>query len=174
LPELASKLTVERQLLFWFQPTGGLEQYRPPRFPVFVWEDETVMQIYGFPAYGRDEDGVKIAFFRNGVRSDPDHLDRQIHPDEIARITSYVARRLPTLPGRFLRGTACMYTTTPDEHFVLTTHPEHPEVVIAAGFSGHGFKFVPVMGEIIGDLVVDGATRHTIGLFNASRLLTTR
>jgi sarcosine oxidase len=172
LPELAPNLTVERQLLFWFQPTGGLEPYRPPRFPVFVWEDETGVQIYGFPAYGRDEDGVKIAFFRNGVRCDPDHLDRQIHPDEIARITSYVARRMPTLPGRFLRGAACMYTTTPDEHFVLTTHPHHPEVVIAAGFSGHGFKFVPIMGEIIGDLVVDGATRHPIGLFDASRLLT--
>jgi sarcosine oxidase len=174
VPELASNLTVERQLLFWFQPTGGVSPYRPPRFPVFVWEDETGMQIYGFPAYGRDEDGVKIAFFRNGVPSDPDHLDRQIHPDEITRITSYVGRRMPTLPGRFLRGAACMYTTTPDEHFVLTTHPQHPEVVIAAGFSGHGFKFVPVMGEIIGDLVVDGATRHPIGLFDPSRFPTIR
>ena len=67
-----------------------------------------------------------------------------------------------------------MYTTTPDEHFVLTTHPQHPDVVIAAGFSGHGFKFMPVMGEIIADLVVDGATRHAIGLFDVSRLPTTR
>ena len=172
LPEFASNLTVERQLLFWFQPTGGIELYRPPQFPVFVWEDETGMQIYGFPAYGRDEDGVKIAFFRNGVPTDPEHLDRQIHPDEIARITSYVAQRMPTLPGRFLRGAACMYTTTPDEHFVLTIHPQHPEVVIAAGFSGHGFKFVPVMGEIICDLVLDGATRHPISLFDANRLPT--
>jgi glycine/D-amino acid oxidase-like deaminating enzyme len=172
VPELAANLTVERQLLFWFQPAGGIAPYRPPRFGVFLWEDETGMQIYGFPAYGGDDDGVKIAFFRNGLRTDPDHLDRQIHPDEIARITSYVAGRIPTLPGRFLRAAACMYTTTPDEHFVLTTHPHHPEVVIAAGFSGHGFKFVPVMGEIIADLVVDGATRHPIGLFDASRLRT--
>ncbi len=63
-----------------------------------------------------------------------------------------------------------MYTNTPDEHFVISVHPAHPQVVVACGFSGHGSKFVPVVGEILADLSIDGATRHPIALFDPARL----
>ena len=171
LPEFALGLTVERQLLFWFAPTDGIDRFRAPQFPVFVWEDPSGMQLYGFPAYGAASEGVKIAFFRNGGPADPDALDREIHPAEVERMRDYLAGRIPTLAGPHLRGLACMYTTTPDENFLLATHPRHPQVTVAAGFSGHGFKFVPVIGEIIADLVIDGATRHPIELFAPARLL---
>jgi sarcosine oxidase len=171
LPEFAPSLTVERQVLFWFAPTDGIERFRAPQFPVFVWEDPSGTQLYGFPAYGDPADGVKIAFFRNGSPAEPDTLDREIRPAEVERMRGYLTARIPTLPGRHLRGLACMYTTTPDENFVLAKHPRHPQVTVAAGFSGHGFKFVPVVGEIVADLVIDGATRHPIELFAPARLL---
>lgn len=63
-----------------------------------------------------------------------------------------------------------MYTNTPDQHFVVSTHPEHPQVVIAAGFSGHGYKFCGVIGEILADLAVEGETPHPVGLFSPARL----
>ena len=171
LPEFAHSLTVERQLLFWFAPVAGIDRFRAPRFPVFVWEDPSGMQLYGFPAYGAASEGVKIAFFRDGAPADPDTLDREIHPAEVERMRDYLTGRIPTLAGPHLRGLACMYTTTPDENFLLARHPRHPQVTVAAGFSGHGFKFVPVVGEIIADLVIDGATRHPIDLFAPARLL---
>jgi glycine/D-amino acid oxidase-like deaminating enzyme len=173
LPEFAPSLSVERQLLFWFAPTDGIARFRAPRFPVFVWEDPSGTQLYGFPAYGDASDGVKIAFFRNGTPAEPDALDRQIDPAEVEHMRDYLTARIPTLAGRHLRGLACMYTTTPDENFLLAKHPQHAQVTVAAGFSGHGFKFVPVIGEIIADLVIDGATRRPIGLFAPARLLPT-
>ena len=171
LPEFAHALTVERQQLFWFAPSDGIERYRAPHFPVFIWEDPTGAQLYGFPACGTTEDGVKIAFFRNGSPADPDALDRAIHPGEVEHIRDYLSTRIPALPGSYLRGLACTYTTTPDENFLLATHPAHPQVTVAAGFSGHGFKFVPAIGEIIADLVRDGETSLPIDLFAPARLL---
>jgi sarcosine oxidase len=84
-------------------------------------------------------------------------------------MATFVRRWLPTLPGRLVRAATCLYTSTPDGHFVLGTHPEHPQVSIACGFSGHGFKFVPVVGEILADLATDGSTGHDIGLFDPLR-----
>jgi sarcosine oxidase len=150
-------------------PTGDIARFRAPAFPVFVWEDVSGTQIYGFPAYGADADGVKVAFFRNGTRADPDALDRVVHADEIEQMRSYLVSRIPELAERCLRGLACMYTTTPDQHFLLAHHPDHPQVIIAAGFSGHGFKFVPVVGEIIADLTIHGSTAHPIELLAPTR-----
>lgn len=116
--------------------------------------------------------GVLPPFFRQGGPGpvDPDTLDRRIHPDEIAAMAVYLRPRIPTLPGRFLKGAACMYAGTPDGHFVLARHPELPQVTVACGFSGHGFKFVPVIGEILADLATDGTTDHPIALFDPRRV----
>jgi sarcosine oxidase len=84
-------------------------------------------------------------------------------------MATYLRDLLPTLPGRFLRADPCMYTTTPDEHFVIARHPAHEQVTVACGFSGHGFKFVPVVGEIVADLAIEGSTRHPIALFDPRR-----
>ena len=173
LPELAPHLSVERQLLFWFSPVVPVDRFRAPAQPVFIWEHREDLQTYGFPAYGPDSDGVKIAFFRNGHRTDPDQLDRVVTPAEAARMRDHLAEWVPTLAGTYLRGVACMYTTTPDEHFVISLHPEHPQVAVAAGFSGHGFKFVPLVGEVLADLVTQRSTAHPIGLFDPARLVPT-
>ncbi|CAM5732190.1 Monomeric sarcosine oxidase OS=Streptomyces alboniger OX=132473 GN=soxA PE=3 SV=1 [Streptomyces alboniger] len=86
-------------------------------------------------------------------------------------MADHMAGCIPDLPGTFLKAATCMYSTTPDEHFVIARHPAHPEsVTVACGFSGHGFKFVPVVGEILSDLALTGSTEHPIGLFDPARL----
>jgi sarcosine oxidase len=92
-----------------------------------------------------------------------------VHPDEVVAMAEHLRGALPTLPGRHLTSVTCMYTTTPDHHFVIAVHPHREQVTVACGFSGHGFKFVPVVGEILADLATDGSTRHPIDLFDPRR-----
>jgi monomeric sarcosine oxidase len=167
LLRLAVPMRVERQIMHWFEPDGGIGPFAADRHPVYVWEDATGDQIYGFPARP-GEDTAKVAFFHRPVPTDPDHVDRHVQPEEVQEISNYVRTRLPALT-RHVRALTCLYTTTPDHHFVLGPHPDHPRVSVAAGFSGHGFKFTPVVGEILADLALGGATNHDIALFDPGR-----
>ena len=170
LADLGVPLVVERQVQYWFQPDGGVGPYAPDRHPIYIHEAADGMQVYGFPAIDGPDGGAKVAFFRRGsIVADPAGLDRAVSPDDVAVMAGYLRTLLPTLPGRFLRADPCMYTTTADEHFVIARHPLHEQVAVACGFSGHGFKFVPVVGEILADLAIDGSTRHPIGLFDPRR-----
>jgi sarcosine oxidase len=170
LADLGMSFSIERQVQHWFQPTGGVDPFRPERHPVYIWEDAEGTQVYGFPAIDGPDGGAKIAFFRRGTPTAPEDLDRGVHDDEIAEMAAAAGSHLPDLPGRFLRGEPCLYSNTPDEHFVIARHPGHESVTVAAGFSGHGFKFVPVVGEILADLATTGSTRHPISLFDPRRL----
>jgi sarcosine oxidase len=173
LADLGLPLEVTRQILFWFDPVGGVEPFLSNRFPVFIWEPEDGNSFYSIPAHDGPEGGVKVAFFRaDGKPADPDTIDREVHDEEIDFIRSYLAKYVPALDGQLLYARTCMYTNTPDEHFVISAHPEHPQVAIAAGFSGHGFKFCGVVGEILADLVTEGETNHPIDLFSPTRLTT--
>ena len=170
LADLDLPLEVIRQVMFWYEPKNGLEPFLPERFPIFIWEPEDGNMFYGFPAQDADR-GVKAAFFRaGGVPTSPDTIDREVHEEEIGFLRAYLAEHVPELAGRCLDARACMYTNTPDEHFVISAHPEHPQVVIACGFSGHGYKFCSVVGEIVADLAIEGSTRHPIDLFSPARL----
>ncbi|WP_344618870.1 N-methyl-L-tryptophan oxidase [Dactylosporangium salmoneum] len=169
LADLGVPMTVERQVQFWFAPEGGIEPFLPDRQPIFIWEGPPGTQVYGFPALDGPDGGVKVAFFRRGEVTDPDAIDRSIRPEEVAFIAEHLRTRVPAAAGRFLRGKTCMYTNTPDEHFVVARHPGHERVTVACGFSGHGFKFVPVVGEILADLALTGATSHPIALFDPGR-----
>lgn len=170
LADLGVPFSIERQVQYWFQPRGGVTPFEPERHPIYIWEDPDGGQIYGFPAIDGPAGGAKIAFFRKGVTTTPDALDTAVHEAEIAEMAGYCGRRLPDLPGAFLRGEPCMYSNTPDEHFVIARHPAHEAVTVACGFSGHGFKFVPVVGEILADLATCGTTVHPISLFDPRRL----
>ena len=170
LADLDLPLEVIRQVMFWYEPKNGLEPFLPERFPIYIWEPEDGNMFYGFPAQDADR-GVKAAFFRaGGVPTSPDTIDREVHEEEIGFLRGYLAEHVPELAGRCLDARACMYTNTPDEHFVISAHPEHPQVVIACGFSGHGYKFCSVVGEIVADLAIEGSTRHPIDLFSPARL----
>ena len=169
LADLGVPITVERQVMYWFEPLGGVGPYQPDRHPIWIHEDATGLQAYGFPAIDGPEGGAKLAFFRRGVVCTPDTIDREVHDEEIAFIRDHVSRLLPTLPTRYLDAATCMYSNTPDQHFVVAQHPGHDNVTVACGFSGHGFKFVPVVGEVLADLATDGHTAQPIDLFDPRR-----
>jgi sarcosine oxidase len=168
-PELArldTPMVAERQVMHWLAPAGDIGPYAAN--PVFICGDGPE-QIYGFPAVDGPAGGVKVSFFRAGEPTTPDTVDRAIRPAEVAELRRRAAAVFPGLTGPPVAAKVCLYTTTPDEHFVIGPHPDFPNVVVAAGFSGHGFKFVPVVGEILADLALAGRTDHPIGLFDPRR-----
>ncbi|MBB2772090.1 MULTISPECIES: N-methyl-L-tryptophan oxidase [Mycolicibacterium] len=169
LAEFGIPITVERQVLYWLDPVGGTEPFVD--HPIFIAENERAEQIYGFPAIDGPHGGVKVAFFRKGVECTPDTIDRVVHEREIREMRDEAARLLPALDGPCVHSATCMYSNTPDQHFVIARHPDSVNVTVACGFSGHGFKFVPVVGEILADLATTGATDHPIGLFDPRRLV---
>lgn len=173
LADLQTGIRIERQVMYWFD----LAPDAPPMddAPVYIHETTVGEQIYGFPAIDGPGGGVKTAFFRKGIDCAPDTIDRTVHPDEAQAMLERVRALLPGVGSSddasacMLHAATCMYSTTPDHDFVIAEHPRHARVAVACGFSGHGFKFVPVVGEILADLVLDGSTRHPIGIFDPSR-----
>jgi sarcosine oxidase len=163
-------ITVERAVMYWLDPMGGVSDVQD--HPIFIEENASGVQLYGFPAIDGPRGGVKFAFVRKGMPCTPDTIDRVVHAQEISELTARVAELLPALAGRCLRAATCMYSNTPDRHFVIARHPRCADVTVACGFSGHGFKFVPVVGEILADLVIDRATDHPISLFDPQRFVT--
>ena len=124
--------------------------------------------LYGLPALDGPDGGVKLS----QVSEEPctaETVDRVVSAAEVEQVAAILRPRLGVPLCRLVRASVCMWTNTPDHHFVLATHPQHPEVVVAAGCSGHAFKFIPVIGEIVADLALDGKTAHSIALFEAGR-----
>ncbi|MBV9864294.1 MAG: N-methyl-L-tryptophan oxidase [Abitibacteriaceae bacterium] len=172
LSSLGLPLEVQRQVMYWFDPLGGVEPFSVGHFPIYIWDCADGAYFYGFPAHNGPQGGVKVAFHTFGTPCTPNAIDREVDATEIERMRSYLASRIPALNSVCLNAVTCMYTNTPDQHFVIALHPQHPQVAIAAGFSGHGFKFASVVGEILADLVMEGATRHPTALFAPQRLIT--
>jgi sarcosine oxidase len=112
---------------------------------------------------------VKAAIHGSDVECTPESVDRAIHEIDCGEVIRTLGPRFPALDGEILKAQTCLYTMTPDEHFVIGPHPHFPAVSIACGFSGHGFKFAPVVGEILADLVTAGATSQPIETFSPSR-----
>lgn len=171
MADLRLPLVVERQVLYWFEPKSGYDAYQPGRFPIFIWEIENGMQFYGFPAEQSAPFGVKAAYFRKGETTSPDHVDRNVREDEIEDVRGDIARLMPDLNGKLIDAKTCLYTTTPDEHFILGLHPHHANVVLASPCSGHGYKFSSVVGEVLADLATAGSTHHPIALFDPMRFV---
>ena len=165
-------LRVTRQVMTWIQPRGGVEDFLPGRFPVFLCDGlEGGVPGYGFPAVDGAAGGVKAAIHGSNIDCTPDTIDRVIHEVDGAEVIRQMRPRFPALDGAILKAQTCMYTMTPDEHFIVGHHPEHASVSIACGFSGHGFKFAPVIGEILADLTTTGSTSHRISIFSPLRFL---
>src|SRR5215212_5427520 len=171
LADLSLPLQPERRVIYWFEPEGGTEPFLPGSFPVFIWEPDDGNTFSCFPLLA-GERGVKTVFFRaGGVPCTPETLDRQVRDEEIEFMREYLDEYVPSLAGRCLETVVCMYTNTPDEHFIIDQYPGHPQVSFASPCSGHGYKFASVVGEILADLAADGATRHPIEMFSSSRFL---
>nr|MCU0705411.1 FAD-dependent oxidoreductase [Fimbriiglobus sp.] len=99
----------------------------------------------------------------------PDDVNWDVTPGEDADVRAFLAKYLPAAHRPPTEAVVCMYTLTPDRHFVIDVHPEFPQVVVACGFSGHGFKFAPTVAEILADLSLTGRTTHPVQMFRAAR-----
>ena len=167
LQKLGVAAHVVRKVQLWY---GGLgwERYAEGTFPCFFVADGEDY-FYGFPA--REPWGLKLAEHNisRDIVTDPLQLERGLAPDDEPRLLDFLARFFPALQPEFRRHAACMYSLTPDKHFVLDIHPECPAVMLGAGFSGHGFKFAPVIGEILAELALEGTTQYPIDFLRLSR-----
>jgi sarcosine oxidase len=172
LNDLQIPFDVRRQVMCWFQPVGATEAFLPDQFPVYIYDVDGHDVFYGFPATDGVDGGIKAAMHTPGERCTADTVHRGTSETDASGVRRHLSTFLPELNGPLLRASTCLYTLTPDEHFVVARHPEHPQVSVAAGFSGHGFKFVPVIGEILADLTVNGRTRHSVQFLAPTRFST--
>jgi sarcosine oxidase len=125
-------------------------------------------RYYGFPVHGVP--GFKVGRYHHlNEPIDPDSPDRTCSPLDEQILRQFTERYFPDAAGATMALKACIFTNTPDEHFLIDVHPSHPQVSFAAGFSGHGFKFCSVVGEVMADLATKGSTEHDIGMFRLSR-----
>lgn len=169
LSELQLPLSVERQVLYWFDPVGGVQPFAPDRFPIYIWETEQGVLFYGFPAQDGPLDGVKVAFFFAGENCTPQTIDRTVYDAEVQVMRQCIAGRIPSLNGPLRDTATCLYTLTPDRHFIICRHRGHEQVIVASPCSGHGYKFCSVVGEIMADLAIDGKSNFPIDFFSLAR-----
>jgi monomeric sarcosine oxidase len=164
LHRLGLPLKVKRKVLAWFDP---LVPDIFDRMPIFAFADRWT---YGFPNVPGM--GVKMAEHAGGnYLPDANSPVPEAGPDDLDPLAATAAKYMPKLGSRVTRSTTCLYTMTPDEDFIVDHHPEFKNVVFASGFSGHGFKFAPVMGEALADLVLEGKTALPVGFLKLDRLL---
>jgi sarcosine oxidase len=164
-PALHPVLTIERQVLLWFEALDPA-LFTPDRFPIHLWEYEPNKMFYGFADLG---EGVKVAFHHQGEITDPENVNRNVTDADIDAMRRLLARFLPKANGKFLRGTVCLYTNTPDGHFIIDFQPGSERVLIASPCSGHGFKFASAIGEVLADLATTGRSGFDLTLFRADR-----
>jgi sarcosine oxidase len=155
-----------RQVTGWFEPTDAA-LFAVDRFPVFILESPHGI-YYGVPPHGIA--AVKVAKHHHRDETvDPDTYDRTISLEDERLIRAAIADHIPAANGRLIHAKTCLYTMTPDGDFVIDRLPGQPNIIVASPCSGHGFKFGPVIGEILADLATCGTTRHDIGRFRLER-----
>jgi monomeric sarcosine oxidase len=169
LPGLGVSLEVRRKSLFWYESPDACYAIESG-CPAFLYELGP-RAFYGFPAV--DALGVKVAEHTGGERvADPLEVRREVDSGEARDIEAFLRAHLPRLGTRRTRHEVCLYTMSPDGHFLLGLHPRHERVALAAGLSGHGFKFAPVLGEALADLATKGATELPVGFLGPRRFAT--
>ncbi|GJQ29003.1 MAG: N-methyltryptophan oxidase [Phycisphaerae bacterium] len=174
LARLGVPLRVTKQTFAWFSPRATQVDGPPSTSmqtdqPVWAMEDADGSLYYGFPA-GAGGEGVKAARHVPGEATDPDTPSREPETAEVERVAEFLRRRVPGAAGPMLRAGACLYTNSPDGHFVLGMHPAHARVIVASPCSGHGFKFASVMGEVLADLSLSGCSRWPVGFLSPKRI----
>jgi len=166
LADLGVAMVVERQPLFWFEPRATA--YRPST--VWALEFEHAKLLYGFPAAGNR---AKVAIHYGGAqRTTPDAIDRALHEEDVQLLRRHGEQYVPELLGELAEAQVCMYTNTPDLHFIFDTHPRHAHVLVVSACSGHGFKFSSAIGEAAAQWAHDGSPRIDMSFFALARFAT--
>lgn len=133
-------------------------------------EEDVGSTYYGFP--NLPGQGVKTALHHSGETCAPETIDRTVHPSDVEHMRAALARRVPSLAeSRLIKSAACMYTNTPDKHFVVGRHPAHSRVTLGVGYSRHGFKFSSAMGELLVGMALGESTLQVPGIFAPERFI---
>jgi sarcosine oxidase len=165
--DLGTELTVTRQMMGWFRPRSPAP-FTLGAFPCWGLESPDGSLLYGFPMLPGAA-GLKVARHAKGTVTDPDHLKREPVAADEGELRPALRRHLPEADGPLVSMLACMYTNSVDSHFVLDRHPRYERVHLMCGSSGHGFKFAPVIGEILADLALTGRTEQPVEFLGFSR-----
>ena len=160
-------ITAERIPLFWLEPSEA-QLFAQSRMPIYLWETGAGDHFYGFPHV--EWPGVKVARHHSGDYCDPDTVERAVTAQDEGRLRSAIAERIPALNGPVVSSLVCLYEDSPDGHFLIDRLPTCRNVMYAGGFSGHGFKFASVVGEILADLVTRDRATPDADFLRADRL----
>lgn len=166
MPGVGDLLQVERQVMTWFAPRLK-DSFSSTRFPIFIRQLPDGGMRFAIPSI--DGGLVKVGVHRGGAVSLPDAIDRRVGPDDTEAVEVFVRTYLPELVPKAVRAEICIYDNTPDLDFIIDSLPGSSAIVVLGGFSGHGFQFAPLIGDIAADLVLEGRTRHPIGAFAHGR-----
>ena len=164
-------LRVCRQVIYWFQ-AENIGDFDPEVFPWVIWIGDTLDEFWStFPAPRDGVAGVKLVTEQYHSSTHPDAVEREVGKAECDDMFYRLTQpRLDGLRDKLIRADVCLYTVTPDEHFVIDFHPESERVVIASPCSGHGFKHSAAVGDCLAQLALDGASAYDISAFGLARL----
>ncbi len=163
----ALPVSIERQPMLWLSLQSGVDWFTPERFPVWLREGTPQGDAYGVPSL--DGRSIKVGLHHGGDPTQPDTVNRTVTDRDLDPIRLFVTQYLRGVTRHVARSVVCMYTNTPDRHFVIDFHPESSRAVVLSPCSGHGFKFAPVIGDIAADLVLEGRTARDISRFSLKR-----
>lgn len=159
---------VLRKVQVWFEPVTGEAAFGAERFPFWCWDTGDSVAM-GFPVVAPGA-GVKSALHSGGETCDPDTVDRTIREQDLEHLGAFLRPRVPAIAGgKVLRGEVGLYDMSPDRHFIVGRLAGRDRVHVAAGTSGHAFKFAPVLGDALAESVCDGRSTHDIGMFDPAR-----
>lgn len=156
-------MTPTRQQLIYFKPTTNLVRFQPSQFPIFF-----VDNYYGIPAVGID--GVKVSFHGLPEEVDPETAKRSIDPEAVKSCRSILFKHIPELAdGKVEHSKVCIYDMTENSDFVISRDPEYTSLIYGYGFSGHGFKFAPLIGKLLAELALEITPSFELERFAAVR-----
>lgn len=164
-------LTITRQVLFWFDVKGSTADFSYKKFPVFIWKPNAtrIGGFYGFPAIN-GEQAIKIARGQYGETTDVNTVNRKVSEQEITDMYEQcIAPYLPDVSRQCIRAVTCLYTNTPDEHFIIDKHPSHSNVFVVSPCSGHGFKYSAAIGEGLAEFICEGKSTVDLSDFRIAR-----
>jgi sarcosine oxidase len=156
--------------LAYFAPAAS-EQFSAEQMPIFITHlrGDKADWVYGIPSVF--DSGLKVALHTGQRVQHVSEIDYTPKDETITHIRRFIRQYLPEADAPLKSTRICLYTMTPDEHFIVDTHPAHRQVVIASPCSGHGFKFSTLIGKMLADLALSGSTPYDTSLFRVSRFL---
>ena len=169
IPTLKLPIKIERQVLFWFSPRKNPDKFKSINLPNSGWDLDNGLSFYTMP--NLENRGFKVAMHHNGEFVDPDTLIRESNDSDLKMVRDFLEEYIPDGNGELIDSKVCMYTDTPDQDFLIDSHPDDENIIICSPCSGHGFKFTPAIGEICSSLIINNSSKFDLDKFSLERLI---